>query len=978
MRQRLPQKLTWLVIVLLPIVFTFCRSWFSEKEAIHIAFVGALSGEGASDSESILRGINLYIDRINDQGGVHGKKIILDIFDDQNDPEQARLRAQEIVEQNRAVAVIGHNNSSCSINAGGIYKKHGIPAITPISTNVNVTRNNQWYFRTIYNDDFQGKFLAIYAHRAFAEKTVSIIHEDDPYGLNLAQNFEETANEIGLEVRFKRQFKRNDSNLDNTLRQIIAELQALKDPGLIFLSVHGPEGVKLVKLLRDSDFKNTILTPDDLNSKAFLEGFNGLPKEKMTPGYYTNGVYISSPLLFDIMDRNTEEFADAFREKYDDNPNWWAAFAYDASKLIAEALKYTEKSVNGTSLPLKRRAVRDFLSNLKSAENAIRGATGLNYFNQSGDPPKPVYMGLVHNKNVVSALKQFQVIPDFTEFSLRREEFNPGRVLKINSHSFYQTDVVFAGIRALEFSELDFTNLTFVLDFYLWFRYQGDFDPANIEFTNAVEPLTPAAPFETAERDGIHYRAYHLKGRFKADAISAPYGQHVLSVSFHHRNLTHHNLMYAVDWTGMMQKSNPTARERIRRSQQLLSYSSGWMVNNAFFFQDIAEKHAIGHPDYLTAQNKAIEYSRFNIGIRVQRPIFTLRGILTGEYAFLFMLLSIFILLLLVFAGRSNFFSRFKKTTWLLQAFFAFLLLLSSEAVLGSWLSEIGSRYFLEILDRAYDIFWWLLPALLLSLAVRHFIWDPLETKTGQSVPTLLKNFVTFTILLLAFFGVVAFVFDQKLTSLLATSGVIAMIIGLAIQINISNIFSGIALNLERPFRIGDWIMIHHRTPRPEDNIIGCVMDIGWRTTRLETTGKSVVIIPNSVISEKTVTNFMLPEELSRFELHFYVDYSVPSERVIRLMTEAVDVIAGTENNGPLKEPDYKVRVNGITPMGIEYELRYHIIPREVSPSKARHTIINSVVEHLNKAGIQLSYPKQEIFYKRASGRETYPPGENE
>ena len=174
---------------------------------------------------------------------------------------------------------------------------------------------------------------------------------------------------------------------------------------------------------------------------------------------------------------------------------------------------------------------------------------------------------------------------------------------------------------------------------------------------------------------------------------------------------------------------------------------------------------------------------------------------------------------------------------------------------------------------------WW--PAFLVSVAVHRFVWQPLERRSGQSIPTILKLFVAVTIYLLAIIGIVGFVFDQKLTGILATSGIIAMIIGLALQINISNIFSGIALNLERPFRIGDWIVVHGRRPFPEESVIGRVVDINWRATRLETTANCIAIIPNSVIAEKTVTNFMKPDEISRFELLFYADYNFDSERVI-------------------------------------------------------------------------------------------------
>ncbi len=106
----------------------------------------------------------------------------------------------------------------------------------------------------------------------------------------------------------------------------------------------------------------------------------------------------------------------------------------------------------------------------------------------------------------------------------------------------------------------------------------------------------------------------------------------------------------------------------------------------------------------------------------------------------------------------------------------------------------------------------------------------------------------------------------------------------------------------------------------------------------------------------------MAPDEVSRFEQLFYVDYSVPSEQVIGVITDGIKAILGKERNGPLEKPEFKVRVNGTTPMGVEYEVRYYIIPREVSPAKARHTLNRSVLTHMKKAGITFAYPKQEIL----------------
>ncbi len=83
----------------------------------------------------------------------------------------------------------------------------------------------------------------------------------------------------------------------------------------------------------------------------------------------------------------------------------------------------------------------------------------------------------------------------------------------------------------------------------------------------------------------------------------------------------------------------------------------------------------------------------------------------------------------------------------------------------------------------------------------------------------------------------------------------------------------------------------------------------------------------------------MKPDEVSRFELLFYADYTFDSERVVGEMRKALDAVSGTDE-GPLAEPAAKVRVNGTTSMGVEYEIRYYIIPRHVSPAKARNTIV--------------------------------------
>ena len=92
--------------------------------------------------------------------------------------------------------------------------------------------------------------------------------------------------------------------------------------------------------------------------------------------------------------------------------------------------------------------------------------------------------------------------------------------------------------------------------------------------------------------------------------------------------------------------------------------------------------------------------------------------------------------------------------------------------------------------------------------------------------PRLLSDLVRGALFILAAIGILAFVFDQAATGLIATSSVLIAVVGFALRYVISDVFSGIALSFDHPYRIGDWI-------EPGPGVVGKVVEITWRTTRL-------------------------------------------------------------------------------------------------------------------------------------------------
>jgi branched-chain amino acid transport system substrate-binding protein len=1002
------------LLIVVVLIGAFYQSYFKPKEeTIYVAFIGPMSEPGKSETELtagqiMARAVELYFDEVNNNDIIKDKKIQLIPFDDKNDcATTAKTEAQRIVKENQVLAVIGHWYSSCSTNGGEIYKKYGIPAITPGSVDPKVTRGNEWYFRNIYTTKDSGQFIAYYVNKILKLKQVTIIHETADYGAYLAKVFEQTANQLQMPVQHKWQFDPNDPHKTKKFSQIVEQLKHNQEQaGAIFLAVQASEGVELVKLLKLAGITNPILGESSFSEQAFVEGFKDLAEEKANPGYYTNDIYAATPLLFDTANEKAQKFKEEYRHKYHDDPDWSAAYAYDTAKILVKAIHEANIQGQPTSLKADRQKIRNKLASYTNSHEALEGATGFNYFDDNRNAQKPVVIGVYKNKQLISALTQFQVVRNPNEISDIEQAIQDERVLLIDNKYMYKTNVVYTGIKINEISDFDPKALTFNLDFDLWFRFQGDskaestsatgstnnrnnteFKPQQIEFSNGIgeiefvddKPKTQRDSatkeqtnsdktnqgimklIDSKEKDRIQYHIYKVRSRFRADFLASKYAykQHVLGVQFHHRYFTRNNLIYVTDLLGMGKEPLITTMKK----NQVLNPASGWLLDNVLFFQDVARKFSLGDPNYLNIQGGTIEYSRFNAAIEIKKNEFTLRGTIPEIYAYNLMISSIIVILLLNIIVKK--FRDLSKLIWFLQAILAFILLLSGEVLLVKGLTDKIDVYGIKSIIRVFDILWWMIPAFLLNLASESFIWTPIEEKSGRLIPNIVRLFLAFLIYFLAVVGIIAFVYEQQLTSILATSGVIAMIIGLAIQINISNIFSGIAINIERPFRIGDWVRIGQFEE-------GEIVDITWRTTRIRNRADCILSIPNSMASESAILNFCYPDDSYWLWPTVYVHPMHPPARVKKILRDAL-----LSADKVLKDPEPYVIFTGINEWAATYWIAF-CADDYGNKFFILEDVWTRVWFHLNRAGITPAVQRQEIHWfkgiKERGGEEATKP----
>lgn len=153
-------------------------------------------------------------------------------------------------------------------------------------------------------------------------------------------------------------------------------------------------------------------------------------------------------------------------------------------------------------------------------------------------------------------------------------------------------------------------------------------------------------------------------------------------------------------------------------------------------------------------------------------------------------------------------------------------------------------------------------------------------------VPLLLVNIFTLMLSLIATGWILTTIFSVNLTSILATSAILSIVLGLALQDTLGNLFAGIALQFDKPFELGDWIEVRNGS----DRISGQVQEISWRATVLVAITDELVTIPNRNMAQWQISNFSGHQRPFLRSHNFRVPFDVDIEKA----KTAIVVAAGT------------------------------------------------------------------------------------
>jgi|SRR5581483_635880 len=198
------------------------------------------------------------------------------------------------------------------------------------------------------------------------------------------------------------------------------------------------------------------------------------------------------------------------------------------------------------------------------------------------------------------------------------------------------------------------------------------------------------------------------------------------------------------------------------------------------------------------------------------------------------------------------------------------------------------------------------LAAFPIATILNRLLWKQAAT------PRVLADATGILVVLFASLFVLQYVYGVRVPGLLAGSGIVAIILGLALQDLLGNLFAGIALYLQNSFTTGDWLLV--------DGVHARVVEVSWRSTRLVTTDDVLIDVPNSQIVKNTITNFESPTPRHAIRVTMALHDEVPPARA-----QAVFQAAAASVEGVLAEPAPVVLIKEFGGSSIVYEIKVWI-----------------------------------------------------
>src|SRR6516225_1165807 len=294
-----------------------------------LAFViTSLTGSQAAFGEAHKNGYAIALDQINANGGVLGKKVDLDLYDDQSRPDQAVQGVSKLVDQDHVTVLLGAYSSENTKAIINPVTTHQIPLLIPTATADNVMDSKSpWVFRICAGaKDYATATLEFLKHNG-APKTMAIVYEKTNFGQANMQAMKEAAQAAGINVVAVEEYEAKAPDYKSVLRRVKD-----KNPDVIYFCSYLLDATTLMRQAQEVD----------LNPKYYTSAGTGFAAAEFPTakgaGKNADYTFSVSQWLPDAPWPGSKEFDDADFKRTRTHPQYHAIQAYQSLLTMAQAI----------------------------------------------------------------------------------------------------------------------------------------------------------------------------------------------------------------------------------------------------------------------------------------------------------------------------------------------------------------------------------------------------------------------------------------------------------------------------------------------------------------------------------------------------------------------------------------------------------------------------------------------------------------
>lgn len=234
-----------------------------------------------------------------------------------------------------------------------------------------------------------------------------------------------------------------------------------------------------------------------------------------------------------------------------------------------------------------------------------------------------------------------------------------------------------------------------------------------------------------------------------------------------------------------------------------------------------------------------------------------------------------------------------------------------------------------------------------------------LERRRHVKIPTITSDLL----LAVLWFIIIMVILRQKLNfdlaSLITTSAILTAVIGFALQDTLGNMFAGLAIQAEKPYQIGDWVQL--------GQFIGQVEGISWKSTKVVTTTRETIYVPNGIISKGAIFNYSQPTPEYIAIMDVGISYDAPPNRIRHLLMEVL-----MRHHQIMQQRKQEVRVKSFGDHAVIYQLRFWVNNYALE-NKIKSDIYSHIWYRLRRENIHIPFPTREIIQTQPAENATPP-----